>query len=437
MKFKPFDEGFLEDPYPSLARLREESPVARVGIGPVVAYRMLRRFAQMRRDAGEPGLVRTGFRAWRARRGGEGPKRPWEQGRPRFFAVSRYEDVSHVLRHPETFSSAAMGGMEDPGAEQFHPTQGSLIGLDPPEHTRHRSIVNRGFTPRRIGEIETRVRKLADELVSNFEPQGRCDLVAAFTNPIPVATIAELLGLEPERREDFKRWSAALIVGSTQIGSTVNTALFKEFRDYMSAVVEQRRREPGDDLISLLVHAEEEGGILDTAQVVGFASLMLAAGSETTTNVIGNAWLALQAHPDQDALVRAEPAAHIPGLIEETLRYDPPIQMVMRLALEDTEIRGVAIPKGAMVLPLIAAANRDPAMFEDPDRLDVERDTQGHLGLGLGNHFCLGASLARLEALVALETIFERLPNWLIDTAAVTRHGSWLVRGPTELPLTF
>ncbi len=437
MKFRPFESGFLEDPYPTLARLREESPVAKVGISPLTALTLTRRFARMRRDAGEPGLARTAWRAWRS---GDGPHNHRAQGRrrfPRVFAVSRYEDVTEVLRHPEIFSSKAMGGMEDPEAEQFHPTQGSLIGIDPPEHTDHRAIVNRGFTPRRIAAMEPRVRKLADELISAFFPRRRCDLVEEYSNPIPVAMIAELLGLPAERRDDFKRWSAALIVGSTQIGSTVNTALFKEFRDYMSAVVEQRRREPGDDLISLLVHAEQEGGILDTAQVVGFASLMLAAGSETTTNVIGNALLALQAHPDQDALVRAEPAAHIPGLIEETLRYDPPIQMVMRLALEDTEIRGVAIPKGAMVLPLIAAANRDPAMFEDPDRLDVERDTQGHLGFGLGNHFCLGASLARLEARVALETIFERLPNWRIDTAAVTRHGSWLVRGPTELPLTF
>ena len=266
MKLKPFEAGFLEDPYPTLARLREESPVARVGIGPVVALRMLRRFSKMRRDVGEPGLVRTAFQAYRARRSGS--RSPWGQRRPRFFAVSRYQHVAHVLRHPEIFSSAAMGGMQEEEGRQFHPTQGSLIGLDPPEHTRHRSIVNRGFTPRRISAIESRVRKLADELVSEFEPRGRCDLVAEFSNPIPVAMIAELLGLEPERREDFKRWSAALIVGSTQIGSPVNTKLFKEFREFMSDVVEQRRREPGDDLISLLVNAEEEGGILDTTQVV-------------------------------------------------------------------------------------------------------------------------------------------------------------------------
>ncbi len=434
MRFRPFEGGFLEDPYPTLARLREESPVARVGIRPLTALQMIRRFARMRREAGEPGLVRTLLRARAQRKRGVGGERPWERGWPRFFAVSRYDDVTHVLRHPEIFSSKAMGGMDDPDAEAFHPTQGSLIGIDPPEHTHHRAIVNRGFTPRRISALEPRIRKLADELVSAFEPRGYCDLVEEYSNPIPVAMIAELLGLPAERREDFKRWSGALIVGSTQIGSAVNTALFVEFREYMSRIVEQRRREPGDDLVSLLVHAEEEGGILDTTQVVGFASLMLAAGSETTTNAIGNALLALQANPEQDALVRDDPS-RIPALVEETLRFDPPVQMLMRLALRDTEIRGVPIPKGAMVLPLLAAANRDPARFEDPDRFDIERNTQGHLGFGLGNHFCLGASLARLEARVALETLFERIPNWRIEVGDVSRHGSWLIRGPTSLPL--
>jgi cytochrome P450 len=436
LKFRPFEGDFLEDPYPTLARLRQESPVARVGVRPLTALAMVRRFAKMRRAAGEPGLLRTAVRGWRDRKREGGGDRPWERGWPRFLAVSRYEDVSHVLRHPEIFSSKAMGGMEDPEAEQFHPTQGSLIGIDPPEHTHHRGIVSRGFTPRRIADLGPRVRKLADELISAFEPRRRCDLVDEYSNPIPVAMIAELLGLPAEHRADFKRWSGALIVGSTQIGSAVNTRLFVEFREYMSKVVERRRREPGDDLVSLLVHAEEENGILDTTQVVGFASLMLAAGSETTTNAIGNALLALQANPDQRALVHEDPG-RIPALVEETLRFDPPVQMLMRLALEDTEIRGVPIPKGAMVLPLIAAANRDPEQFEAPERFDIERDTQGHLGFGLGNHFCLGASLARLEACVALEMVFERMPDWRIEMQDVARHGSWLIRGPTELPIRF
>lgn len=439
LKFQPFDADFLQDPYPTYARLRDEAPVARVRIGLREGVRMLRRFSRMRREQGQPGLIRTAYRTWRAHRSGGASSGSSPSRRiPRVFAVSRYADVTYVLRSPELFSSAAMGGMQDHAeGEEFHPTEGSLIGLDPPEHGDHRAIVNRGFTPRRIGALEPRIRKLAEELVAGFEARGSCDLVAEFSNPLPVAVIAELLGLEAERRDDFKRWSTALIIGSTQIGTPPNAALFREFRSYMEGVVEERRREPGDDLVSALVHAEEEGGILDTSQAIGFASLLLAAGSETTTNAIGNALLALHESPEQKALVRSDPAAHIPALIEETLRYDPPIQLVMRVVTRDTELAGIALPKGVLVLPLLAAANRDPAVFVEPDRFDLTRNTQGHVGFGLSNHFCLGASLARLEARIALETLFERLPDWRVDAERIPRHGSWLVRGPVELPLRF
>jgi cytochrome P450 len=439
VKFNPFDRAYLQDPYPTYARLRDEAPVTRVRIPPVEALRMVRRVAKMRRELGHPGLVRTAWQTWRARDGDAASARPgWQRGRPRLFAVARHADVNHVLRSPEIFSSNPMGGGEHGASEeQLTPTEGSLIGLDPPEHGAHRAIVNRGFTPRRIAALEPRIRKIAEELVGEFEGRGSCDLVAEFANPLPVAVIAELLGLEPERRADFKRWSTALIIGTTQIGTPPDIQLLREFREYMSGVVELRRREPGDDLISLLVHAEEEGGILENSQVIGFASLLLAAGSETTTNAVGNALLALQAHPDQDALLRDDPVGRIPRLVEETLRYDPPIQLVMRATTRATELCGVEIPKHALVLPLLGAANRDPAVFAEPDRFDITRDNQAHLGFGFGNHFCLGASLARLEAAIALETIFERLPDWRIDAERTPRHGSWLVRGPTALPLRF
>jgi cytochrome P450 len=439
VKFNPFDPAFLQDPYPTYARLREQSPVSRVRVAPLEAVRMLRRFSRMRRELGQPGLLRTAWQAWRARDGETAKARPgWQRGRPRLFAVARHADVSQVLRSPEVFSSGPMGGGQT-GAreEQLTPTEGSLIGLDPPEHGSHRAIVNRGFTPRRIAALEPRIRKIAEELVAAFEARGCCDLVSEFANPLPVAVIAELLGLEPGRRDDFKRWSSALIIGTTQIGAPPDVRLLLEFREYMEGVVLQRRREPGDDLVSLLVHAEEESGVLDTGQVVGFASLLLAAGSETTTNAVGNALLALQAHPDQAALVREDPVGCIPKLVEETLRYDSPVQLLMRATTRATELCGVALPEHALVLPLLGAANRDPAAFPDPDRFDITRDNQAHLGFGFGNHFCLGASLARLEARVALETIFERLPGWRIDADETPRHGSWLVRGPTALPLRF
>jgi cytochrome P450 len=436
VRFRPFDPGFLQDPYPTYADLRERAPVQRVRIGPVAIARLLVRFAKMRREMGQPGIVRT-LLAVRRKRARSEPTDPRMKLRRRLYVVSRYDDVNRVLRDPELFSSAAMGGPrrsnDDPNVD---PTNGSLIGLDPPEHGRHRAIVNRGFTPRRIARLEPSIRKIADELLSAFEARGRCDLVSEFANPLPVAVIAELLGLDPARRDDFKRWSTALIIGSTQGGGPPRAQLFREFRGYMSEVVEQRRREPGDDLISLLVHAEEEDGVLDTGQVVGFASLLLAAGSETTTNLIGNALLALHEYPEQAEALRADPGL-IPQLLEETLRFDPPVQLLMRLATRETRIADTPIPEGSVVVTLLGAANRDPARFERPERFDVQRSTQGHLAFGLGNHFCLGASLARLEARIALEMLFERLPDWRIDAARIERHGSFLIRGPRTLPLRF
>ncbi|MEE2665736.1 MAG: cytochrome P450 [Myxococcota bacterium] len=438
VRFQPFDPAFLQDPYATYAQLRAESPVHRVRIGPLALLGLLRRFSAMRRASGAPGLVRTAWQMRRARAQQSEAREAFGPLRRQLYAVSRHADVSYVLRHPEIFSSKAMGGAgsRPPGGEPA-PTDGSLIGLDPPEHTAHRATVNRGFTPRRIAEIEPRIRKLADELVARFEARGECDLVEAFTNPLPVAVIAELLGLDPARREDFKRWSTALIIGSTQAGAVPQFELFREFRKYMTGIARERSNTPGEDLISLLVHAQEEEGVLDPEQVVGFASLLLAAGSETTTNLIGNALLALRADPDQAALLRADPG-RIPQLLEETLRYDSPIQLLMRVTECATQIGGVELPKGSMVLVLLGAANRDDAIFDQPDRFDIERNAQGHLAFGLGNHFCLGASLARLEARIALETLLVRCPDWRITARGpIERHGSFLVRGPVALPVRF
>ncbi len=378
--------------------------------------------------------------------------------------VSRHADVVEVLRGPERFRShGAFDLLTEGRFDRFGPRDAfemvrflvrarlnpmrlrkgppeSLITSDPPRHDALRAIVNRGFTPRRIASLEPRIRKIAEELVGGFEARRACELMEEFANPLPVSVIAELMGLDPDRREDFKRWSTALIVGSTQgqmQGADARFALFREFRSYMTEVVEQRRREPGDDLISVIVHAEEGGsGILETEQVVSFASLLLAAGSETTTNLIGNTVVALAGNPGVLARVKRDPGL-VPRVIEESLRYESPVQMVMRVATRQTVLGGTSVPKGALVVPLLAAANRDPERFPEPDRFDPDRDTSGHLALGFGNHFCLGASLARLEARVALETLLERLPTLELDGAPIEPHGSFLVRGPRALPLRF
>ncbi len=438
VSFRPFDPEFLRQPYPTYAELRRRSPVHRIRVGPVMVARLIWRFGQARRLEHETGVLGT-LRALRRERAAL--RSPRRRARPplsrTIFALSRHADVLEALRSPALFSSLPMGGAD---VDENSPTSGSLIGLDPPEHGRHRSIVNRGFTPRRIASLEPRIRKLAEELVGAFEARRECELMEEFANPLPVSVIAELMGLDPARRDDFKRWSTALIVGSTQgrmQDAGARFALFREFRSYMREVVEQRRREPGDDLISVIVHAEEGGsGILETDQVVSFASLLLAAGSETTTNLIGNAVVALAENPDVLGRVKRDPAL-VARVVEESLRYESPVQMVMRVATRATTLGGTPIPKGALVVPLLAAANRDPGRFPEPDRFDPDRDTSGHLALGFGNHFCLGASLARLEARIALETLLERLPDFEIAADRVEPHGSFLVRGPSALPLRF
>ncbi len=438
--FNPFDPEFVRDPYPTYESLRREGAVSRVRIGPRQILAIIVALIRMQREQGVSlrdslRMIRQRSRARRAQSG---------RGlRVRVYTVSRYREVSHVLKHPEIFSSEAMGGsqVEVINSEgDIAPTSGALIAHDPPEHTRQRNIVSRGFTPRCIAQIERKIRQNAEELFARFEGRGHCDLMGEFANPLPVSVIADLLGLDPDRRDDFKRWSTALIVGSTRPGQSggfgANLELFREFRAYMTDVIAKRRHDPGDDLISTLIHSGEGEGILEPEQVISFASLLLAAGSETTTNLIGNAVLALLRSPDQLERVRRDPEL-VGRVVEETLRYDPPIQLTARLATQDSEVAGVAIPRGSIVAVLLGSANRDAQQFEDPDCFDIDRPTPAHLGFGLGNHFCIGASLARLEGTIALEMILTRLRGLALAGDEVERHGSFLVRGPSRLPVRF
>jgi cytochrome P450 len=447
-RFNPFDPDFIRDPYPIYAKLREEAPVIRVKLS---ARQLVGMFAGIFRMIRRQGMLNpsNAIRFFRMRRRHR-KSLPAVENRPgmrtRIYAVASHPDVSHVLCSPDFFSSEIMGGSQPDimnSEGDIAPTSGALIAHDPPEHTRQRRIVNRGFTPRRIAGLESQIRKNAEELFTGLEAGGTCDLMAQFANPLPVSVIADLLGLDPARRDDFKRWSTALIVGSTQPGEGYggHVQLFREFRSYMSQVIESRRKSPGEDLISTLIHAGEDEGILSTDQVISFATLLLAAGSETTTNVIGNALLALFEHPDQLAQVQRDPGL-IPQLVEETLRYDPPIQLTMRIATRASEVGGITIPKGSIVAVLIGSANRDEAIFDEPERFDISRpNAKEHLGFGFGNHYCIGASLARLEATIALEMILGRLEGLELagglTPREIERHGSFLVRGPTSLPIRF
>jgi cytochrome P450 len=253
-----------------------------------------------------------------------------------------------------------------------------------------------------------------------------------------VTVIAELLGIERERTADFKRWSDCIVGGLSGAAGALQpetmARAFGELAHYVIGVVEARRAQPREDLISTLIRAEEGETALSPAEAVFFTLLLLVAGNETTTNLLGNAMLALLAHPEQLARVQRDPSL-VPALVEEALRFCGPVQFVYRAATRDVELAGVAIPAGSLVMPLIASANRDETQFEDPGRFDVTRDNQGHIAFGLGIHFCLGASLARLEARVALEELFARYARFERLESTVDYIDSFLVRGPRLLPL--
>ena len=379
------------------------------------------------------------------------------------WCVSRYEDVMFVLKSPELFSSRAMftflmnQGNEGPPPltwktlrfivtlawkTRLNPfeftTARNLIAEDGASHTAMRSIVNRGFTPRRIQAWEGRARELVAECMARLECGTGFDLIEDLAIPLPVSLIAEMLGVEPERRADFKRWSDAIV--SVATGPARDdpfdpriTRTFVELMRYLRAVAVDRKRNPGDDLVSTIVAAQEGEEALTIREVMQFVMLLLVAGNETTTNLIGNAVSALFAHPHQLATLSADPSL-VPAAIEETLRYDPPIQILFRRATRDVEIAGTRIPEGAYVAPLLGSANRDERQFPDPDVFDLGRSAQGHVGFGFGKHFCLGASLARMEARTALEALAPVLPR-LEPARPPELVDSFLVRGPRHLEL--
>ena len=413
LDYDPMSPRWRDDPYPAYRQLRDEAPV---------------HFAPL-------------ANAW---------------------CVTRHDDVQRVLTDSETFSSRAMftvlmaGGDEKPPlswsgikamirfslASRIRPLTfmkaRNLIASDGDVHTGMRAIVNRGFSPRRIAAWEPRVRELVDQCLAKLETDAAFELVQDLAVPLPVTVIAEMLGVEPERQADFKRWSDTVIHYSTGSGRANRFA--DEFTDSMTAlmrylrgVTRARRARPEGDLISTLVSSQDGEVGLSDYEVVLFVTLLLVAGNETTTNLIGNAVNALLAHPEQLSRVAADPSL-VPSLIEETLRYDAPIQLVFRTATRATEIAGTSIPEGAWVAPILGSANRDERRFDDPDRFDVGRNPQGHLGFGFGKHFCLGASLARLEARVALEALVPRLARFA-RPRSLERIDSFLVRGPSRLEL--
>jgi cytochrome P450 len=344
------------------------------------------------------------------------------------WTVARYDDVAYVLRNHALFSSKAMGAIGTVAR--------TIINTDPPDHTDLRGVVNRVFTPRMVADLEPRIREIARELLEQATTRGEMDLVRDLAIPLPVTVIAEILGVDPARREEFKRWSNALVGVPPEVAALQDRQHdLEEFRDYFQRTIDERRKSPRGDLISALVAAEENHVRLSPDEVLAFAALLLIAGNETTTNLIGNAMLALFDHPDQLAMVRAD-ASLIPNMIEEALRWDSPVQFLFRVTTQDVEIGGQPVRAGATVVPIYASANRDDRKFPDAARFDITRNTQGHLAFGLGVHFCLGAPLARLEAKVVFEELFGRFGEITrVGEGRPQRIDSLFLRGLRSLPV--
>ena len=368
------------------------------------------------------------------------------------WLVIGYDEVTSVLRNPNVFSSKlgyrelAAGRINRTG-QTAHDALGMdtesmrmLISTDPPDHTRVRRLLSKAFTPRSISELTPRLQQLCDELIGSMAVKaadGEADFMEDFAIPFPVTVIAELMGIPVERRADFRRWSDAMaggLSGELDIDAMAPAAM--ELMGFLGEVVADRQKNPGPDLISRLVAAtaDDEPDPLTIEDVMMISLLLLLAGNETTTNLLGNTLNALVTHPDQADAVYADPAL-VPLVLEEVLRWDSPVQQMLRGASEPAVVGGVDIEAGAPVVVSFAAANRDPKRFPDPGRFDIERRSTDHFAFGNGIHFCLGASLARLEGRLAFETLIRHGVRPTSTEGAVRTTGYFL-RGFSHIPFT-
>lgn len=330
----------------------------------------------------------------------------------RYVLFSLYADVDRILRDHRNFSNDVQKARATSGSmaarKKLKP---SMISLDPPDHTRLRRLVNRAFTPRQVAKMEDYIRATAHELLDRVARADEFDLMEAFAVPLPTIVIARMIGV-PERDLDrFKVWSDRLARSLEPLLSEEERAVVlrtdRQIAEYFRGLIAQRRREPRDDLVSRLVEAEDEGDKLTADETITMLRLLLVAGNETTTNLIGNGVRALLLHPGQLALLRERPELAADA-VEELLRYDSPVQLDARIVARDQEIGGVRLQQGSLIGLTIGSANRDPERFERPDELDITRSDQGNISFGRGIHHCLGAPLARLEGRIALEVLMER-----------------------------
>ena len=391
--YNPLARAYLENPYPTYARVRRRDPVH---WSPVM-------------------------QAW---------------------IISRYEDVDAILRDHRRFSNDDRNATQlrirrRQASEGVEPPR-SMLGLDPPDHTRLRGLVTRAFTPRAVEALRPRIRQIVDGLIESMPEDEPFDLMEAFAYPLPVTVIAELIGVPAEDRADFKRWSGPV---ARTLEPTITQAEWEEAQEaeraldeYFERVIAERRDAPHEDLLSALILAEDAGEKLSHDELLVTLKLLLIAGNETTTNLIGNGMLALLRHPAQLDRLRDNPVL-LESAIEELLRYDGPVQIDARWALQDVELRGKRILKGQGVIPLIGSANRDPRFFAEPRKLDIGREPNHHVAFGRGIHHCLGAPLARLEGQVAFQAFLEAFDRVALATDKPEFRDNVVLRGLRSLPL--
>lgn len=393
-----FHPDFYSNPYPTYARLREESPVH------------------------------------------------WDDRAKRWF-ISRYADVAAMTNHPgisvarvpPTARLEAMGlGVMDP---VYGIMRQQMNFIDPPDHTRIRGLVHKAFTPAAINALRRDIQNITDALLDEIQGAEGADLMKQFAYPLPVIVIAQMLGVSLEDRDQFKMWSTdfAELVGNPMRPMERLLEIRKssfELVDYLRAAVARLRKAPEDNVMSALAQVEERGDILTEDELLANAVFLLVAGHETTTNLIANGLLSLMRSPAEMKRLRDDPAL-LPSAIEEFLRFESPLQMVGRIAKEDIEVGGVTIPRGQVIALVLGSANHDPSMFSDPDRLDIGRKENKHLAFSQGIHYCIGAALARIEGQIAIGTLLRRFGALSLEREAQDWQQNLSFRGLRSLPVRF